>query len=74
MAMVVSNDIAREDLGYIKHDYMALGAMIKGMVAQGSLILLVRWKSSRKSRWILWVNNWLHSWYQQQGLSWSMQQ
>lgn len=36
MAMVVSNDIAREKLECTKHDYMALRAVIKGMVVQGS--------------------------------------
>lgn len=60
--MVVSNDIAREDLECINHVVIVLGAMIKGVVAQGSfsVILLVRGKSSSKSGWILWVNNCLH--------------
>jgi len=63
MAMAVSNDITKEDLECVRHDYMAPGVMTEGMVAQGSfsVILLVRGKSSRKSRWVLWVNNWLHN-------------
>lgn len=55
MAMVVSNDISRECLERIMHDYMTPGAMVKENVeaqVSFSVILLVRGKSSGKSAWI----------------------
>ena len=63
---VGTNDTARGDLESIECDYMALGAMVKGMEAQVvfSSILLVRGKGLRRTGLILQVNNRLHSWCQ----------
>lgn len=53
----------REDLDHLKHDYLALGMVIKSMVVQGGifLILMVKGKGLRRSGLILKVNNWLCS-------------
>jgi len=48
---------------------MVQGPAIKGMEAQVifPLILPVRWKGLRRSRWILQVSNCLYSWCWQKG-------
>ena len=58
------------NLQSIECDYMALGVMFKGTVARVvfSSILLVTGRGLSTGQ-ILWVNNWLRSWYQHQAFS-----
>ena len=56
------------NLESIECDCVAVGVMVKGMVARVVFpsMLLVRGRGLRTGQ-ILWVNNWLRSWYQHQG-------
>lgn len=61
----------RGNLGSIKWDYRALGAVVKVMGAQvvpTSSVLLMRGKDVRKRALIEEVKNWLWNWCGQQGL------
>lgn len=61
----------RGNLGSIKRDYRALGAVVKVMGAQvvpTSSVLLMRGKDVRKRALIEEVKNWLWNWCGQQGL------
>lgn len=52
MDTLVSNDITREDLECTKHDYKALVAMAKGMMAQGSFsVILLGEREELKDDW-----------------------
>ena len=58
------------NLESIECDCVAVGVMVKGMVARVVFpsMLLGRGRGLRTGQ-ILWVNNWLRSWYQQEGFS-----
>lgn len=52
MDVPVSNDITREDPECTKHDCKSFGAMVKGMVAQGSFsVILLGEREELKEDW-----------------------
>lgn len=63
-----TNSTARGHLVCIKHAYMALGTRGRGIGSQVafSFFLLTRENCLRRTAWILWINNQLQSWCQQQ--------